>query len=97
MEDIWYARESWDGDSRDGKMQQGEGFHYLKLSADGMILQAFEWYESDSGEPHVSKVPELCKVHWIRDLGYEDFDVLQKVSKLDFEGVEELISTPAKK
>ena len=88
---IIFKKEFWSGDSRDGKFQNGEGFHYFKMTEDGLILEALEVYDSEEGVEVVSNVPEMSKVHWIKDLGFHDFDTLDGLEKSEFERVKEIL------
>ncbi len=83
-EDILFAREYWTGDSRDGNLVNGDGYHYYRMSKDGKIIEAFEFYESDDGVPVVSPLPEMKNVHWIDELGFEDMDSLDIIKEYDF-------------
>lgn len=90
-----YCRETWSGDSRDGSFVGGEGYHYFKMSPDGQIEEAYEYYETDDGQEVASKVPEMVGVHWLNDLGFEDFETLETIDENEFERIRELI--PASK
>ena len=79
-----YRKELWDGQSRDGKLIDGEGFHYFKMNDEGQILEAFEFYESLDGENVVSPVPEFENVNWFKDLGYEDLEVLEDIEFAEY-------------
>ncbi|MBF0443049.1 MAG: hypothetical protein HQK54_14170 [Oligoflexales bacterium] len=85
-----YTKEYWTGDSRDGNLINGDGYHYYKMSRSGKIFEAYEWYEQDDGVAVVSPLPEMKDVDWIKDLGFEDMEVLDQISKLDFEAVKKL-------
>lgn len=87
-----YRREFWSGDSRDGKNQNGEGYHYFKMTEDGLIVEAIEIYDAEDGEEVVSNVPEMNKVHWIKDLGFKDFDTLDDLEKNEFERAREILT-----
>lgn len=89
--EFMYAKEYWTGDSRDGKMVDGDGYHYYKMSLEGTILEAFECYELDDGQVVISPVPEMKNVNWINDLGFEDFDVLEKISQNEFEDIKQML------
>ena len=85
--ELMYAREYWTGDSRDGYLVNGDGYHYYKMSKQGKILEAYEYYENDDGSIIVSPLPEMKNVHWIDDLGFEDMEVLEQISQTEFESV----------
>ncbi len=88
--EILFAKEYWTGDSRDGKQVNSDGYHYYRMQHDGLILEAFEYYESDDGLECVSKLPEMLKVNWFNDLGFDDFEVLDSITESDFNRVKEL-------
>ena len=58
-----YRKELWSGQSKDGKLVDGEGFHYFKMTNEGLILEAFECYASLVGEKVISPLPEFEIVH----------------------------------
>lgn len=84
---LLYFIEQWSGNSRDGKAQDVDGFHFLKMTPEGDILEAYEAYETEDGVNVVTKVPEMCGVNWLKDLGYQDFDDLESIREEDFEVV----------
>ena len=90
--EIFHAKEYWTGDSRDGRLEDGDGYHYYSLTRSGIIQEAFEVYEQDDGEIVVSPLPEMKKVHWHKDLGFEDFDMLEEVTIEEFLEVKTLQS-----
>ncbi len=83
-ENYLYFRESWSGDSRDGDLVNGDGFHFFKMDIQGKILEAYEYYETDDGIEVVTKLPDMVGVGWVADLGFEDFEVLDKVTNREF-------------
>jgi hypothetical protein len=87
-----YAREYWTGDSRDGALINGDGYHYFRMNPDGTILEAYEYYEMDDGSESVAPLPEMLKVNWLTDLGFEDFEALDMITEVDFERVKGLAS-----
>jgi hypothetical protein len=87
-----FAREYWTGDSRDGALVNGEGYHYYRMSAEGLIEEAFETYENEDGSEVVAPLPEMENVHWMNDLGYEDWDVLDMIKEDEFLRIKELNS-----
>jgi len=88
---VVFRKEFWSGDSRDGKFVNGEGYHYFKMTEDGLIIEALELYDADNGEEVVSDVPEMKKVHWIKDLGFKDFDTLDALEEDEFKRVKEIL------
>jgi len=88
--EVRLFREFWNGDSRDGKLVGGDGWHYFAMTPEGEILDAYEFYETDDGTEVISPLPEMKGVHWINDLGFEDFESLEPVDDLEFAEVREL-------
>jgi hypothetical protein len=88
---FMFCRETWAGDSRDGKFINGEGYHYFKMSEEGEVLDAFEYYETEEGQEVVTKVPEMKGVHWLKDLGFEDFETLEMIAEHQFDHIKELL------
>lgn len=91
-DEIMYTREYWIGDSRDGSLVNGDGYHYYRMLKDGKILEAFECYEKEDGTEVVSPLPEMRNVHWLQDLGFEDFDVLDAVAESEFERIKNMVT-----
>jgi hypothetical protein len=89
-DEIWYCREGWNGDSRDGQFINGEGYHYFEMKGDGHILNAFEYYETDDGEEKASIVPELIGINWFTFFGFEDEEILDILKEYQFRRVEEI-------
>jgi hypothetical protein len=95
-EDVWYAREYWSGDSRDGQYANGDGYHYFELKGDGHVLRAFEYYETDDGEEHAKELAELVGIHWFRFFGFEETDeLLETVPEHEFAFVADLVKKSA--
>jgi hypothetical protein len=90
-DEIWYCREYWTGDSRDGRYQNGDGYHYFEMKGPGIVLRAFEYYETDEGEEHVAPVPELVGINWFEFFGFEDEELLEPVALREFLYVEQLV------
>ena len=91
-----FAREYWTGDSRDGVVVNGDGYHFFRMQPKGLILEAYEVYENDEGVEIVTPLPEMLNVNWIDDLGFEDLEVLDKIDEREFTRVKNLVeSTPA--
>jgi hypothetical protein len=86
-----FAREYWTGDSRDGALVNGDGYHYYRISGDGLILEAYECYETDDGEEVVSPLPEMQNIHWTRDLGFDDMDELDIIREDDFQRIRKML------
>lgn len=85
-----YMREYWTGDSRDGNLINGDGYHYYRMSKEGKIFEAYEWYEQDDGSAVVSPLPEMKNVDWIEDLGFTDMEVLDQITRSKFEEIQKL-------
>lgn len=88
--DVIFAKEYWIGDSRDGNLVNGEGFHYYRMLKSGRILEAYEFYEREDGTEVVSPLPEMKGVDWIKDLGFEDLDILDIVPENEYERIKEI-------
>ncbi len=88
--DIIYAKEYWTGDSRDGAVVNGDGYHYYRMSKSGLIIEAYEFYETDDGVEVAAPLPEMLNVDWMKDLGFEDLDALDVIDQREFERVREL-------
>ncbi len=87
---IWYCREAWFGDSRDGQLVNGDGYHYFQMRGSGIIEKAIEWYETEDGEEHTTDVPELTGINWFEFFGYEDDELLESIPAHEFAYVEQL-------
>ena len=96
-EEYIYRREYWTGDSRDGSLVNGDGYHYYRMIKKGLIIESYEYYEMDDGSEVVSPLPEMLNIHWINDLGFETLDDLDIIKESDFEHVKELSSALKKK
>ncbi len=88
-QDILFCKEYWTGDSRDGRMVNGDGYHYYQITADGRILDAYEYYEKEDGSFVVSPLPEMRNVHWIEDMGFEDLEVLDFIKESEYLRIKE--------
>ena len=95
--DFIYARETWYGDSRDGALEDASGFHYFKMKDRKIITEAFEYYQLDDGTEVVSPLPEMKKVNWIEDLGFENLDTLEIIDEDHFLRIKSLVQTKSKK
>ncbi len=91
--EVMFAKEYWTGDSRDGAVVNGDGYHYYRMSPDGRILEAYEFYETDDGVEVVSPLPEMQNIDWIKDLGFEDMEALDVIDENEFTRVRELTHT----
>ena len=89
-----FAKEYWSGDSRDGVIVNGDGFHYFRMQPSGLILEAYEVYESEEGEEIVTPLPEMHHVNWIQDLGFEDLDALDLVEEGEFLEIKQATKNP---
>lgn len=94
-EKVIFSREYWNGHSRDGAIVNGDGYHYYKMSPEGLIFEAYEVYEKEDGEEVVSPLPEMILVDWCRDLGFEDFEVLDLISEYEFDRIRNTIRSVA--
>jgi hypothetical protein len=88
---IIFVREYWTGDSRDGALVNGDGYHYYRMTKAGLILEAFEYYETDDGAEATAPLPEMLHVHWKDDLGFSDFEALDHISESEFNRVKGLV------
>jgi hypothetical protein len=94
--DVIYAREYWTGDSRDGAVVNGDGYHYYRMSKAGLIMEAYELYETDDGVEVACPLPEMQNVDWMRDLGFDDLDALDVIDENEFTRIRELTHAPVK-
>lgn len=91
---IIFAKEYWTGDSRDGALVNGDGYHYFRMSKKkGTIVEAYELYENDDGEEIATPLPEMKNVSWIDDLGFDDFEALDEIEEFEFIRVKEMIES----
>ena len=91
-----FAREYWTGDSRDGAVVNGDGYHYYRMSKQGLIVEAYEFYETDDGVEVASPLPEMQNVDWVKDLGFEDMDALDVIDETEFSRIRDLTKGVAK-
>lgn len=95
-DEVWHAREYWSGDSRDGQYANGDGYHYFELKGSGLVLRAFEYYETDDGEEHATELAELVGINWFSFFGFEESDeLLETVPEHEFAYVAELAKKSA--
>ena len=85
--EIIFAKEYWTGDSRDGVIVNGDGFHYFRMKPTGLILEAYEVYEGEDGEEVVTPLPEMQQVDWIQGLGFDDLEALDIIEEVEFREV----------
>lgn len=90
--EIWFCREFWSGNSRDGLHVNGEGYYYFKMLGEGKILKAYEYYETDEDEENSLEASELIGVNWFTYFGHNDDELLESVTEHEFEYVESLES-----
>ena len=90
--DIVFAREYWTGDSRDGHVINGDGYHYYEITKKGKILDAYEYYEKEDGTSVVSPLPEMLNIDWIKDLGFEDLEVLDIIDESEYDSIKEQLA-----
>lgn len=92
-----YMREYWSGDSRDGCLVNGDGYHFYRMSADGFIFEAYEYYETEDGREVAAPLPEMQNVNWVKDLGFEDMEALDSVDENEFLRIRALTETDKSK
>lgn len=90
IEPEHYTREYWTGDSRDGILVNGDGYHFYRMTKSGRILEAYEFYEAEDGREFACPLPEMLNVHWLEDLGFEDFEALDSIKEYDFIRIKEI-------
>lgn len=90
-DEVWYCREYWSGDSRDGQFINGDGYHYFEMIGDGIVQKAYEYYENDEGEEKVTPTPELVGINWFEFFGFEDEELLEVVKEHEFYHIEQLV------
>jgi len=89
-EELIFAKEYWTGSSRDGVLEDGDGYHYYRMTKSGKILEAYEFYELDDGRECVAPLPEMLNVHWINDLGFDDFEALDMIKEIEFSRIKDI-------
>ena len=93
-EELWYCREYWSGDSRDGQYTNGDGYHYFEMKGEGVIQKALEYYETDDGDERACEVPELLGSNWFSLNGFdEELELLEIVPAHEFHYIEGLLNT----
>jgi len=94
--EMIFTKEYWTGDSRDGAVVNGDGYHYYRMRPEGLIVEAYEFYETDDGVEVVSPLPEMQNVNWLDDLGFEDMDALDRIDESEFSRIRELTQAAEK-
>ena len=79
-----YKKEYWNGNSKDGIIVNGDGLHYFKMDEKGNIFEAYEVYDSDEGDEIVTSLPEMQNINWLKDLGFQDFELLYNIKENEF-------------
>lgn len=85
--EVVFAKEYWTGDSRDGHLVNGDGYHYYQITKQGRILEAYEYYEKEDGTSVVSPLPEMLNIGWIEDLGFDDLEVLDFIDEVEYQHI----------
>lgn len=85
-----FTKEYWSGDSKDGGLINGDGYHFFRMEPKGRIIEAYEMYEREDGEEVVTAMPEMHNVSWIDDLGFEDLEVLDQIEEREFDRIKYL-------
>jgi hypothetical protein len=95
-DEVWFCKEYWSGDSKDGIYTNGDGYHFFEMKGNGNITNAFEFYETDDGEEKALHLPDLIGINWYTFFGYsqDDSELLEPVKEYSFEYVKNLISRP---
>lgn len=91
--DSVYAKEYWNGDSRDGVLVNGDGYHFYRMEDGGLIKEAVEYYETDEGVEVASPLPEMIGVHWVKDLGFDEGEALEPITQSEFDRIKELLES----
>lgn len=91
-EEYIFTREYWTGDSRDGSVVSGDGYHFFKMQPQGFIVEALEMYETEDGLEVVTPLPEMKNVGWIEDLGFDNLDDLDLIEEKEYERIKNLLS-----
>ncbi len=89
-ENYIFTKEYWIGDSRDGVIVNGDGYHFFRMLSRGTILEAYEVYETDDGDEVVTPLPEMHNVSWIDDFGFKNLDDLDLIEEREFSRVKNL-------
>lgn len=95
-QEVLFVREYWTGDSRDGAVVNGDGYHYYRMSRQGLIMEAYEFYETDDGIEVASPLPEMQNVSWVEDLGFPDLEALDVIDEHEFSRIRDLTQTQIK-
>ncbi len=89
-ENCIFTKEYWVGDSRDGVVVNGDGYHFFRMLPQGLIVEAYEVYETDEGDEVVTPLPEMQNVGWIQDLGFKDLEDLDAIEEGEFSRIKNL-------
>lgn len=81
---ILFKREYWSGDSRDGMIINGDGYHFFSMDQRGTIIEAYELYETEEGDEIATPLPEMHNVNWMKDLGFKNFEILDSIDEKEF-------------
>jgi hypothetical protein len=84
-----YFKESWAGNSRDGELVGGEGWHYFRIKSGSKIVEAFELYLNEEGDDVVTILGDMVGVDWVLDFGFANLDELEEISEDEFLQVKE--------
>ena len=90
-DEVWFCREYWTGDSRDGLYLNGDGYHYFQMKGPGVIARAIEYYETDEGDERSTEATELVGVNWFEFFGFDDEELLEAIDENEFYYIDSLI------
>ncbi len=79
-----FYKETWAGNSRDGELVNGEGWHFFRMQQGSAISEAYELYLSEDGDEVVTILPDMVGVDWIRDFGFTDLAELEEIPEDEF-------------
>ena len=94
--DVIFVLEYWTGDSRDCAVVNGDGYHYYRMSQQGLIIEAYEFYETDDGIEVAAPLPEMQNVSWTEDLGFPDMEALDVIDEIEFTRIRDLTQAQVK-
>jgi hypothetical protein len=92
-EKMLFKREYWSGDSKDGMIINGDGYHFFCMDEQGKIIDAYELYETEEGDEVVTPLPEMHRVNWIKDLGFKDFEILDSIDEKEFIRIKKMLTS----
>jgi hypothetical protein len=84
-----FFKETWAGNSRDGELVNGEGWHFFRIQRGSTIVEAYELYLTEDGDDVVTILPDMVGVDWIRDFGFADLEELEEIPEDEFLTVKE--------